>query len=70
MVGSRLGNIQPMCYKPGHSWQGPFVYLNAPFAKKAFFIVCMTEEPDKIKSSLISKAYPKTKQTTQNKQTN
>ena len=24
MVGKWLGYIQPMCSKPGHSWQGPF----------------------------------------------
>ena len=38
MVGKWLGNIQPMCSAPGHSWQGPFFpQKSGPFYKKCFF---------------------------------
>ena len=33
-----VGIIQPMCSKPGHSWQGPFFsQKSAPFRKKCPF---------------------------------
>ena len=40
MDGEWLGCIQPMCSKPGRSWQGPFLFLLkvSPFYQKVQFL--------------------------------
>ena len=43
-----VGNIQPMCSKPGHSWQGPFCLFTCPFPNKCLvgcFHCCKMARP-------------------------
>ena len=57
MYRKLLGNIQPMCSAPGHSWQGPFFsQKSAPFHKKCLFGCFLNK---KTSLFIIKKARPK-----------